>query len=102
MTVGREDRSPCFSAGMLPPSISTPLRIVSLCSLDLFNNGEQYFFSFVVGMDKKKLVRKVQTIKDFGSSVIVTYMAVLFAYSTVQLASSCVTTVSAGSLRVRL
>ena len=56
-------------------------------------------------MDKKKLVRKVQTVKDFCSSVIVTYMAVLYASSTVQLASSCFTsgfcrTVS--SLGVRL
>ena len=42
-------------------------------------------------MNKKKLVRKVQTVmtvKDFGSSVIVTYMAVLLASSTVQLAGS--------------
>ena len=45
-------------------------------------------------MDKKKLVRKVQTVKttkDFGSSFIVTCMAVLFASYTVQLASSCFT-----------
>ena len=47
-----------------------------------------------VSMDKKKLVRKVQTvktIKDFNSSVIRNCMAVLFASSTVQLASSCFT-----------
>ena len=45
-------------------------------------------------MDKKKLVRKVQTVKtieDFNSSVIRNCMAVLFASSTVQLASSCFT-----------
>ena len=43
-------------------------------------------------MDKKKLVRKVQTvktIKDFDSSVSRTCMAVLFASSNVQLAASC-------------
>ena len=42
-------------------------------------------------MEEKKLVRKVHTIKtvkDFGSSVIVTYMAVLFASSKVQLPGS--------------
>ena len=41
-------------------------------------------------MDKKKLVRKVQTVKtieDFDSSVIRICMAVLFASSTVQLAA---------------
>ena len=59
-------------------------------------------------MDKKKLVRKVQTIKtikDFDSSVIVTCMAVLFASSTVQLAASCFTSgfsTTVGSLEVRL
>ena len=45
-----------------------------------------------VSMDKKKLVRKVQTIKtieDFGSCVIRTCMAIFFASSTVQLAASC-------------
>ena len=61
-----------------------------------------------VSMDKKKLVRKVQTIKtieDFDSSVIVTCMAVLFASSTVQLAASCFTSGfsrTVGSLEVRL
>ena len=61
-----------------------------------------------VSMDKKKLVRKVQTvktIKDFNSSVIRTCMAVLFASSTVQLASSCFTSGlsrTVGSLQVRL
>ena len=36
-------------------------------------------------MDKKRLVRKVQivmTIKDFGSNVLVTSMALLFVFST--------------------
>ena len=58
-----------------------------------------------VSMDKKKLVRKVQTIEDFDSSVIVTCMAVLFASSTVQLAASCFTSGfsrTVGSLEVRL
>ena len=44
-----------------------------------------------MGINKKKLVRKVQTIKtikDFGSSVIATYIAVLLASFTVQLAGS--------------
>ena len=47
-----------------------------------------------VSMDKKKLVRKVQTVKtieDFDSSVIRNCMAVVFASSTAQLASSCFT-----------
>ena len=47
-----------------------------------------------VSMDKKKLVRKVQTaktFKEFSSSVIVTYIAVLFTSSTVQLAGSGIT-----------
>ena len=42
-------------------------------------------------MDKKKLVKKVQTvqtIKDFHSSVIMTGMDVLFASYNIQLASS--------------
>ena len=54
---------------------------------------------------KKKLVRKVQTVKHFCSSVIVTYMAVLYAFSTVQLASFCFTfgfSRTVGSPRVRL
>ena len=76
---------------MLAPSISPSLRIVFLTCFDFFTICAQYFFSFVVSMNKKKLVRKVQTVmtvKDFGSSVIVTYMAVLLASSTVHLAES--------------
>ena len=89
--VGREDHSPCFPAGTLPPSISPSLTIVFLSQLDFFTKGLVEFLSFVVIMDKKKLVKKLQKINDFGYSVIVTCMAVLFAASTVWLASSCFT-----------
>ena len=45
-------------------------------------------------MEKKKLVKKLTTAKivmNFGSIVILTYMAVLFASSIVQRAFSCFT-----------
>ena len=43
-----------------------------------------YFFSFGVNMDKKKVVKKLQiakSVKDIGSSLILTCMAALFASS---------------------